>query len=208
MDCTKRRIGIYAGTFDPVHAGHVSFALLAQQRAYLDEVYFMPERLPRYKRDVAHFAHRVHMLTQALRPYPSLKVLELPDKNFSVIRVLPQLRAQFPDAQIVFLWGSDNVFQMARWEHIDRLAQAGEHIVSVRGEDSIACVEMAANDCGIAPQSLMILDSLYPDVGSRHIRKALATDEPEPGLLESTKVYAKRQWLYATMASKKIVDNR
>ena len=46
------RIGIYAGTFDPVHAGHVAFALQSLEAAKLDRVYFLPERRPRGKRQV------------------------------------------------------------------------------------------------------------------------------------------------------------
>jgi nicotinic acid mononucleotide adenylyltransferase len=77
LEGKQSRIGIYAGTFDPVHAGHVSFALHAMTVAQLDEVYFLPERLPRYKPGAAHFAHRVAMLKRAVKPHPDLQIIEL-----------------------------------------------------------------------------------------------------------------------------------
>src|SRR4051812_40769392 len=82
----SKRIGIYAGTFNPVHTGHVAFALQAVKEANLDEVYFVPERQPRGKAGVEHFGHRVAMLKRALRPYKQFDVLELVDVNMTVNR--------------------------------------------------------------------------------------------------------------------------
>src|SRR4051812_5853101 len=92
------RIGIYAGTFDPVHAGHMSFALHARQMAGLDEVYFLPERTPRHKPQAEHYGHRVGMLRRAIRPYNNLAVLELVDKHFTVQRTMLGLRQVFKDS--------------------------------------------------------------------------------------------------------------
>jgi nicotinate-nucleotide adenylyltransferase len=71
----NNRIGIYSGTFDPVHSGHISFALQSLKAAKLDKVYFLPERRPRNKQQVEHFGHRVAMLKRAIKPYPEFNVL-------------------------------------------------------------------------------------------------------------------------------------
>src|SRR5262249_6224728 len=109
MAGTTSRIGIYAGTFDPVHSGHGAFALEAIEASRLDEIYFLPERQPRGKQQVEHFGHRTGMLERALKPHPRLKVMELVDANFSVRRTLPQLRRRFAGSELVFLFGSDIV---------------------------------------------------------------------------------------------------
>src|ERR1700712_538230 len=101
------RIGIYAGTFHPVHAGHITFALQALEAAQLDMVYFMPERRPRHKQQVEHFAHRVAMITRAAKPYQYFDVLEFVDVNFSIERTLPALQQRFAGDELVFLFGSD-----------------------------------------------------------------------------------------------------
>src|SRR4051812_4657029 len=98
-DCMKR-IGIYAGTFDPVHSGHVSFALQALKAAELDKVYFLPERRPRNKQHVEHFGHRTAMLKRAAQPHSQFEVLEMVDISFSVERTLPKLQKQFEGDQL------------------------------------------------------------------------------------------------------------
>jgi nicotinic acid mononucleotide adenylyltransferase len=55
------------------------------------------------------------MLNRAVKPYPEFKVLELVDVSFSVERTLPKLRQLFPDAELVFLFGSDVVAGLADW---------------------------------------------------------------------------------------------
>src|SRR5689334_19827674 len=97
------RIGVYAGTFDPVHSGHLSFALQAQTEAKLDEVYFLPERMPRHKTGVEHYGHRVAMLKRAIEPHAALSLVELVDKRFTVNKTMPQLHRVFPDAKIALL---------------------------------------------------------------------------------------------------------
>src|SRR5438270_13558590 len=109
------RIGIYAGTFDPVHAGHIGFALQAAQQARLDKLYFLPERRPRDKRGVEHFGHRVAMLRRAIKPHPKFGVLELPDISFSIERTLPRLEQKFQGDHLVFLFGSDAALQLPDW---------------------------------------------------------------------------------------------
>ena len=81
------KVGIFSGTFDPVHAGHIAFALEAMESAGLDKVYFLPESMPRRKSGVTHYAHRLAMLELALKPYNKLSILELPDKQFSVVKL-------------------------------------------------------------------------------------------------------------------------
>ena len=65
-----KRIGIFAGTFDPVHKGHISFALQAIEAAGLDEVVFLPEPRPRHKQSVTDQSHRIAMINLAIKAYP------------------------------------------------------------------------------------------------------------------------------------------
>src|SRR4051812_2046291 len=128
----SKRIGIYAGTFDPVHAGHLTFALQALEAAKLDKVYFMPERRPRGKQHVEHFGHRVAMLRRAVRPYPQFDVLEMVDVSFSAERTLPALKNQFQDAQLVFLFGSDIIPGLQGWPSSGRFLKDNELVVGLR----------------------------------------------------------------------------
>jgi nicotinate-nucleotide adenylyltransferase len=194
-----QRIGIYAGTFDPVHSGHIAFALQSLEAAGLDKVYFLPERRPRGKQGVEHFGHRAAMLRRALEPHPQLEVLELEDSNFSVSRTLPRLRKRFPDATPVFMFGSDVVRGLAGWPGAARLLEGSEIIIGIRSRDKREDVRRAVEDWPAAPESVLIFDSPAPEVSSGIVREALRKRGQAPGLLSSVERYSGRHWLYVSI---------
>jgi nicotinate-nucleotide adenylyltransferase len=195
-----KRIGIYAGTFDPVHAGHITFALQAMRAGKLDRVYFMPERKPRYKVGVEHFGHRVAMLKRALQPHPKFGIIEITDISFTMRRTLPQLQQRFAGAQLVFLFGSDAASTLPQWQHIEQSIDEMELIVGVRGPDQVASVKKAIDGWAHHPKTAVVLESYAPEVSSRSVREALYRRQPVRGLLASVRRYSDRHWLYVTIA--------
>jgi nicotinate-nucleotide adenylyltransferase len=201
MSKSKSRIGIYAGTFDPVHSGHVAFALQALQAAKLDMVYFLPERQPRGKHQVEHFGHRVGMLERALKPHPQLKVMELVDVNFSIRRTLPQLEQKFADTQLVFLFGSDIVPGLADWPHAAQLLKNNELVIGIRSRDNRDNLRTIIEEWQTQPKSVTMFDSYAADVSSGIVREALRSGQGAiPGLLKSVERYSDRHWLYVSLA--------
>lgn len=197
----RPRIGIYAGTFNPVHAGHIAFALQAIKEADLDQVVFLPERHPRHKTGVEHFGHRVAMLNRAVRPYANMAVLELVEKHFSVLKTLPQLQALFPDAQLVMLMGSDTALSVPHWSHAKQLLDVAELVVGVRSEHQLADTWAIIGSWRNAPKQLHVVESFAADVSSTSIRDALRTRNYAPGLLKSVHRYARSNWLYVSLES-------
>lgn len=206
----RRRIGVYAGTFDPVHMGHIAFALQAAQAAELDEVVFLPERLPRRKVPAEHYAHRVAMLKRATRPYPAMSVLELADKRFSVRRTWPQLTTIFPSTELVLIVGSDVLTHMLTWPLIDSLLGEAELLVGVRGSDEPALVRMLIASWAVQPKRLHVIASFAPKVSSTQIRRALVSRRHITGLLASVRAYSRANWLYISVgqAVRRKVDKR
>jgi nicotinate-nucleotide adenylyltransferase len=201
MSKTPARIGIYAGTFNPVHSGHIAFALQALLAAQLDTIYFLPERQPRGKQQVEHFGHRVSMLERALQPHPQLKVMEFVDVNFSVKRTLPQLRQKFAKSQLVFLFGSDIVPGLAEWPYANQLLKDSELVIGIRSRDNRDDLRGIIEKWPTQPKSVTIFDSYAPDVSSGIVREALrAGQETIPGLLASVERYSDRHWLYVSLA--------
>jgi nicotinate-nucleotide adenylyltransferase len=195
-------VGIYAGTFDPVHAGHISFGLQALKDAELDMIYFLPERRPRHKKGVEHFGHRVAMLRQAAQPHPKLDVLELEDTDFNIRRTLPKLERRFDGAQLVFIFGSDIVEHMGTWPQLERLFATSELLVGLRaGHDPVA-LKKAIVSWGILPLRLRLVNSVAPDISSRGIRDALGSRQYVKGLLASVVRYSERNWLYISIAKR------
>jgi nicotinate (nicotinamide) nucleotide adenylyltransferase len=194
------RIGIYAGTFDPVHTGHISFALQSLAAAHLDKVYFVPERRPRNKQHIEHFAHRVAMIKRAIKPHRKFAILELVDVNFSIEHTLPELRKQFPNDELVFLFGSDIIASLAAWPHIDRLLLHFEIVVGLRNKDSRARAHTIIESWPTQPKAVTIFPSYAPKVSSGQVREALRKHEPVEGLLTSVERYSDRNWLYISLA--------
>jgi len=195
-----KRIGIYSGTFDPVHAGHIAFALQAMQAAKLDRVYFLSERRPRHKIGVEHFAHRVAMLKVATRPHSKLDVLETDDVSFTIKRTLPHLQRRFKGKQLVFITGSDVTEHLAEWPLSHRLLQSSELVVGLRGSHTQTDVESIALSWPQSAKQLHIIDSYAPHVSSRAIREALRARKYTAGLLRSVAQYSNRHWLYISLA--------
>ncbi len=196
-----RRIGIYAGTFNPVHAGHIAFALQALKSAKLDDLYFLPERQPRYKQGSEHFAHRAAMLARAAQPHSKFGVLELPDINFSVSRTLPRLQNIHPNDQLVFLFGSDVIAGLASWPYAEQLLKTSEIVVGLRsfGHTSEELQRIIAT-WKQQPKKVIMLESFAPDISSGIVREALRKRQPVRGLLASVARYSNQHWLYVSLA--------
>lgn len=71
-----KKIGIFGGTFDPPHNGHLLMANEVLHQAGLDEIWFMPNQIPPHKQDADYTAsiHRVEMLKLAIRSNPCFKL--------------------------------------------------------------------------------------------------------------------------------------
>lgn len=198
MSKQKLRTGVYAGVFDPVHAGHIAFALQAREAANLDQIIFLPERRPRHKPSVEHYAHRVAMLKSALALHPDLAVMEIVDRHFTVKRILPMLQALYPEAELVFLLGSDAFLSLPTWQYAERLMVSCEFVVGMRANDQKHLVEQSIGTWPIAPPALMIFESFAPHISSSSIREALRENRHSTGLLQSVRHYARREWLYVS----------
>ncbi|HET8991979.1 MAG TPA: nicotinate-nicotinamide nucleotide adenylyltransferase [Candidatus Saccharimonadales bacterium] len=193
------RIGIFSGSFNPIHSGHIAFALQALESANLDKVYFLPERRPALKQ-VEHFGHRVAMIKQAIMPHPKFNVLELTDISFSVERTLPKLQTLFAGEQLVFLTGSDVAEKLIGWPKVDRLLKSAELVIGVRvGQDKYKLAE-TISQWQPTPLQVIILDAWAPKVSSSKVRAALRNNKRESGILASVERYSNKNWLYVSIA--------
>lgn len=123
------KVGILAGTFDPVHNGHLNFALNSLASKKLDKVIFLPERTPRRKRAVTDYKHRLEMLQIALKPHKKLALLDLPERQFTVEKSLPKIRKKLKNPELYFLFGSDVAIDIAKWPGAEKL---GNVIIGLR----------------------------------------------------------------------------
>jgi nicotinate-nucleotide adenylyltransferase len=128
-----KNIGIFAGTFDPVHEGHIAFCLVAYDLCHLDKIYLLPERSPRNKQNVSSIIERGALLELAVASIPELDVLSLDDDFFSVEKTLPKLQQKFPDSQITLLIGSDVACEsLPHWDNLKELLKTVKLAIGVR----------------------------------------------------------------------------
>lgn len=195
-----KRIGILAGTFDPIHKGHISFALQAIESAGLSEVVLLPEPKPRHKHDVTHVSHRIAMIKRAIKPYPKIKLLEIPDKQFTVATSLPRLNQSYPNQQLLLLIGTDVLSHITVWPHIRQLLKTVGLVVAVRGEKDERHAHQLLSLLPVEPPESHVLVSNYKMASSRQIRTQLRKGQKPDGMLDAAMQYANEHWLYEFVA--------
>lgn len=135
---TPPRLGFYSGTFDPVHVGHIEFALAAAEQFGLAKVLLLPEDTPHVKNKITKLSHRQAMLKLAAGNYKNLQVVTLPTKRFTVAQTLPLIQATSPSSRLVYLCGSDVVKTfLYRWEGLKELLDTADIVVGLRGDDTV-----------------------------------------------------------------------
>jgi len=138
------RIGVYGGSFDPVHLGHLIAAECCREQAALDRVLFVPAAVPPHKQDrrLADAADRVAMLTLAIGGHDAFAVstCELDRGGVSyTIDTLTELAARHPLDTLVLLLGPDSLKQLPTWRE-PRAILDGWEVVAVEraGLDDVA----------------------------------------------------------------------
>jgi nicotinate-nucleotide adenylyltransferase len=129
-----KKIGIFGGTFDPIHHGHLILARDALEKLQLETVIFIPAAISPHKleREPTPPAIRLEMLRAALEGEPlfSLDAMELerPSPSYAV-DTIEVLRQREPTAEFFFLIGEDNVARLSTWHRFPELSEMVQFIV-------------------------------------------------------------------------------
>ena len=120
------KIGLFGGTFDPVHIGHLLMARAAMEQTDLDRVIFLPSCVPPHKKTPTLFTaeDRMRMVQRAIRRVEGFEVSDFEiskgGKSYSVDTVR-HFRELFPDAKLFFIVGGDAVKQLDTWKDMDTI---------------------------------------------------------------------------------------
>lgn len=122
------RLGIFGGTFDPVHFGHLLLAETCRERLKLDQVRFVPAATPPHKlhHDISDGLARADMLSLAVSGYPEFVVdqRELKRKGPSyTVDTLEEFAAEFPESTLYFLIGADSLRDLHAWRDPERITK-------------------------------------------------------------------------------------
>ncbi len=139
------RLGIFGGTFDPVHVAHLILAEQCREQGRLDEVRFVVAARPPHKPQPATpFAQRVEMLALAISGQPAFRVDEVerdrPGPSYTA-DTLEELHRREPGAELVLIVGSDSLHDFPQWHQPERIVQLAELLVVARPESPVLSAE-------------------------------------------------------------------
>jgi nicotinate-nucleotide adenylyltransferase len=199
-----QKIGIFAGTFDPIHAGHIAFCQAAIEAANLDKVYILVEASPRRKQGVHALEHRQAMVAIAIDDLPNIGMIMLDQERFTVEFTLPTLLARFHGAELHILMGSDVAMHLAQWPHVQRLADQVTFMVGAR--DTVNPRELADTFSKISELKGLVFRyrscvSPMPTVSSSEIRRAYRHGDEPVGLHPAVAAYIDAHGLYVSMTA-------
>lgn len=132
-----QRIGIFGGSFDPVHLGHLLVAQAAIEELELDRLFFIPVTQSPFKLDQPHApaAERVRLLRLSLAGRTDCEVDEQEIQRGGVSYTVETLRdysRRFPQAALFCLIGADNVASLPQWREAEELARLAEFVAIPR----------------------------------------------------------------------------
>lgn len=195
-------VGIFSGTFDPVHNGHLQFARDALVHGSLDKIFLLPEARPRRKQGVKSIEHRMRMVQLAVADDLQLGVIILEQPRFTPHDTLPLLKARFQGAKLHMLMGDDMLKHLGDWPHVEQLVSAIHFIIGVRGDhgEAINRIKAIERARGVNFQ-YQIFSSTLSGVSSSSVKNSLRkkgrSDDVPPNVL----AYIKEQGLYSKTAS-------
>lgn len=197
------RIGIFAGTFDPIHNGHVRFAQAAVAQGHLDKVVIVAEKNPYRKAPFASWDHRQAMIERAT------DTIEEADHDyrfsnklahqFTMKNMLMTARDHYGDEhEVWFLVGSDIFEHMKRWHDTLEQHEYGGFIVMLRDDhteewlnEKLAELEDTGN-----PVRIILIKNNHPHISSRKIRDAIAAQQAPGELPDAAQRYIAEHQLY------------
>jgi nicotinate-nucleotide adenylyltransferase len=175
------RIGIFGGTFDPVHLGHLILAEQCRVQVGLDEVWFLPSAHPPHKpgKSVTRFEQRCEMIELAVAGHPAFRVerleRELPPPSYTA-NTLAELHRRHPADDLHLLMGSDGLPDLPGWYEPRRVVDQAVLVVVPRPGVMLWTAERLARALGVAASVVRMRYVACPmiDISSREIRRAVA----------------------------------
>ena len=181
----KRRntVGLYGGSFNPIHIGHIGLARQILSLNLVDEVWFSvsPQNPLKQNAFLLDDEKRLSIVRHALEGEPRMIATDyefhLPKPSYTW-NTLHSLQADYPDTEFVLIIGADNWACIDRWSHGLEIAHHYPIIVYPRKGDTI--------DSSTLPPNVTLLNTPMIDVSSTEIRSLIANGHPITGLVPAS----------------------
>lgn len=166
------RIGIYGGSFNPIHRGHTELAASIVRQGLVDELWLLVSPLNPLKQgetsDIAEYEHRLSMARLATEDIEGVKVSDF-EKNLPLpsytITTLGELHKAYPEHEFVLVIGADNWERFPRWYHAREIIRSYPILIYRRPGCAI--------DETTLPPSVQMVDTPLYDISSTEIRESV-----------------------------------
>ena len=194
-------VGIFGGTFDPIHNGHIKLAKTAYEELALDKVIIIPAYIPPHKmgKRITDESHRVNMTKIATEEYPFFEVstIEIDRKGKSYTAdTLTTLKEQYN--RLVFITGADSYMALDKWYRPDIIFKHAEIACAYR--DGIDREELCKKSEEYSERYNGVSHILHMpdiDISSTEIRELVSNNKSVKGLISDKVIeYIKDNKLY------------
>jgi nicotinate-nucleotide adenylyltransferase len=172
------RLGLYGGTFDPIHLGHLILAESCREAIELDRVWFVVAGSPPHKPGGrTGISDRLEMARIAVAGHPAFEVSEVeakrPGPHYSA-ETLEAIALERPGDDLFFLIGADSLVDLPHWHRPDRIGGLASIVVANR--PGVAPPDLDALALALGPDARPILNVTIPPIGiaSHDLRRRLA----------------------------------
>ncbi|NPA46780.1 MAG: nicotinate-nucleotide adenylyltransferase [Chlorobi bacterium] len=124
----KEKIGLFFGSFNPIHIGHMILANFFAEHTDLDKVRLVvtPQNPHKQRQNLLEDYHRLYIARLAAEPYPKIEVstveFDLPQPNYTII-TLSHLSDMEPGKEFVLLMGEDNLVSLPKWRNYEKILE-------------------------------------------------------------------------------------
>lgn len=176
------RIGVYGGTFNPIHNSHIEIAKAALNQFKLDKVYFLVAGNPPHKETAKSISdiNRLEMVRLAVENEPKLDIDEREiyraGKSYSYI-TFTEYHNEYPNDEIFFIMGSDSLLNFKNWVKPDIISEYVTILVAPRLGDDLEAIEHGLHECkNMFEGDFLLIDYEPNSVSSSEIREHFYSD--------------------------------
>lgn len=196
------KIGLYGGSFDPLHEGHLSLVRGLANALMLDRVILMPTGMPphKVKSSATSAQDRLAMCRLAVENDPLIEVSDYEIKKGGAsftVDTLEVLAAKVPDAQWFLLMGADMFLTLSSWKRIEDIVKIAALCAVPRDDAPAAVLTAYAKTLEAIGARCHIVDLPLVEVSSTQIRERVQNDKPLDGLVPTrVESYIRAHGLY------------
>jgi len=177
------RLGIFGGTFDPPHIGHLSLAAEVCQQLGLDRLLWMLTPISPHKRDqsITPVEQRLSMLELAIAGNPDFELsrieLDHPGPYYTV-DTMRRFADRYPSAELILVIGGDSLRDLPRWHQPSDLVAACHEIGVVRRPGDSVDLSALEQQVPVMQAKVRFVDAPLLDISSRDIRRRIREKLP------------------------------